>query len=227
MIDHLWAFSELGKLRKVVLLAVSQSLTAKEIAGLNVVFEELDLTKDGTIGFVELTHAVQKYSAKNNRHVNIPKDSLQKLFDDLDQDNSGFIKYSEFIAACLEQNEAYSDGVLADAFSRMDLDNSGFITRQNLNELMRSASDDLSDEQLTETVDRMLSEGDINHDGQISLEELKQVMRSPATRQGKYGRHESSSSVESVTYEDIANRREKDAGLIASLVEVFVEEKND
>jgi calcium-dependent protein kinase len=227
VIDHLWAFSELGKLRKVVLLAVSQSLTAKEIAGLNVVFEELDLTKDGTIGFVELTHAVQKYSAKNNKNVNIPKDSLQKLFDDLDQDNSGFIKYSEFIAACLEQNETYSDGVLADAFSRMDLDNSGFITRKNLTELMRSASDDLSDEQLTETVDRMLSEGDINHDGQISLEELKQVMRSPATRQGKYGRDISNSSVESVTYEDIANRREKDAGLIASLVEVIVEEKNE
>ena len=93
--------------------------------------------------------------------------------------------------------------------------------------MSRSRGPAPSDEQLTETVDRMLSEGDINHDGQISLEELKQVMRSPATRQGKYGRHESSSSVESVTYEDIANRREKDAGLIASLVEVFVEEKND
>jgi Ca2+-binding EF-hand superfamily protein len=73
----------------------------------------------------------------------------------------------------------------------------------------------------------MLSEGDINHDGQISLEELKQVMRSPATRQGKNGRDRSNSSVESVTYEDIANRREKDAGLIASLVEVIVEEKNE
>ena len=50
VIDHLWAFSALGKLRKVVLLAVSQSMTTKEISKLNTVFEELDITK-GTLLF--------------------------------------------------------------------------------------------------------------------------------------------------------------------------------
>ena len=66
------------------------------------------VSSDGTIGFVELTHAIQKYSKKND--IAIPKTALKKLFDDLDQDHSGLIKYSEFIAACMEQNAAYSDG---------------------------------------------------------------------------------------------------------------------
>jgi calcium-dependent protein kinase len=192
VIDHLWTFSSLGKLRKTVLLAVSQSMSAKEIAGLARVFEELDITKDGTIGFVELTHVIQKQAQQNGSEVNIPEEDVKKLFEELDQDHSGLIKYSEFIAACLEQNVAYSDGVIADAFSRMDLDKSGFITRENLTDLMRSASGDLSNDQLEETVDRMLSEGDLVGDGQISLEELKEVMRSPAKR---YARFESASSV--------------------------------
>ena len=208
VIDHLWTFSSLGKLRKTVLLAVSQSMTAKEISSLARVFEELDLTNDGTIGFVELTHAIQKYALKNGNSMdNIPSNGdLKILFDNLDLDNSGLIKYSEFIAACLEQNVAYSDGVIADAFSRMDLDKSGYITRENLTDLMRTASgasgtsgdDDLNDEQLIETVDRMLSEGDLLGDGQISLEELKEVMRSPAKRYARFDSSASASSVGSV-----------------------------
>ena len=101
------------------------------------------------------------------------------MFNSLDQDKSGLIKYSEFIAACIEQNITYTDGIITDAFSRMDLDKSGYITRQNLTDLMRTRSDELTDDQVEETVDRMLSEGDLFGDGQISLEELKEVMRSP------------------------------------------------
>ena len=76
---------------------------------------------------------------------------------------------------------AYSDGVIADAFKKMDLDHSGEITKDNLMSLMRTASGDagMSDEQVEETVERMLSEGDIKGDGVISLEELQQVMRMP------------------------------------------------
>ena len=73
-------------------------------------------------------------------------------------------------------------GVIADAFSKMDLDNSGFISRENLTELMRSASDDssgavLRDDQLEETVDRMLSEGDLLGDGEFCLVFTKNVWR--------------------------------------------------
>jgi calcium-dependent protein kinase len=197
-IDHLWTFAHLGRLRKTVLLAVSQSMTSREISNLNLVFEEMDITKDGTIGFMELTHVMRKHcDAANARAAKersvfddepepeimmMPsEDELRQLFNELDQDGSGLIKYSEFIAACLEQNVAYSDGVIADAFKKMDLDNSGEITKDNLMSLMRTASGDagMSDEQVEETVERMLSEGDIKGDGVISLEELQQVMRMP------------------------------------------------
>ena len=152
VVDHLWAFSQLGKLRKTVLLAVSQSMTAVEISRLSAVFEELDLTNDGTIGFAELTHVIQKYAHDRRQDAAqqiLPDEiNLRKLFEALDLDNSGLIKYSEFIAACLEQNVAYSDCVIADAFSKMDLDKSGFITKENLTDLMRSASNDLNDDQV-------------------------------------------------------------------------------
>ena len=69
---------------------------------------------------------------------------------------SSLIKYSEFIAACLEQNVAYSDGVIADAFSKMDLDKSGFISKENLTDLMRSASNDLNDDQVSGELEKEL-----------------------------------------------------------------------
>ena len=198
-IDHLWTFAHLGRLRKTVLLAVSQSMTSREISNLNLIFEEMDITKDGTIGFMELTHVMRKHCEEANARAaaernsddddGLPRetmmmpteDELRQLFNELDQDGSGLIKYSEFIAACLEQNVAYSDGVIADAFKKMDLDHSGEITKDNLMSLMRTASGDagMSDEQVEETVERMLSEGDIKGDGVISLEELQQVMRMP------------------------------------------------
>ena len=174
VVDHLWAFSQLGKLRKTVLLAVSQSMTAVEISRLSLIFEELDLTNDGTIGFAELTHVIQKYAHERHEtqqkinekmtnenqelsnHLLSDEINLRKLFEALDLDNSGLIKYSEFIAACLEQNVAYSDGVIADAFSKMDLDKSGFISKENLTDLMRSASNDLNDDQVSGELEKEL-----------------------------------------------------------------------
>lgn len=222
-IDSLWAFSRLGRLRKTVFLAVSQSMSSSEISKLNTIFEEMDMTNDGTIGFVELTHVLRRYceqaaeklekSGQVSQAITMPSDEeVRFLFEGLDQDGSGLIKYSEFIAACLEQNHAYSDALIADAFHKMDLDNSGEITKDNLMNLMRTASGDagMSDEQVEETVERMLSEGDVKGDGVISLEELQQVMRMQAPtsdriRAGKnYDRSESAESLARVEFEDVS-----------------------
>ena len=109
-IHHLWNFAQLGRLRKTVMLAVSQSMTSREISNLNIIFEEMDITNDGTIGFLELMHVLRKHHEEANArakgrgnanhgefHVMPSEDEVRELFDSLDQDGSGMIKYSEFI----------------------------------------------------------------------------------------------------------------------------------
>ena len=47
------------------MLAVSQSMTSREISNLNIIFEEMDITNDGTIGF-ELMHVLRKHHEESN-----------------------------------------------------------------------------------------------------------------------------------------------------------------
>lgn len=67
--------------------------------------------------------------------------------------------YTEFLAAALEVQGHIEEERLAEAFDRLDSDDSGFISRQNLRDF-------LGKEGTTERIDKIIEEGDKDHDGQ-------------------------------------------------------------
>ena len=57
---------------------------------------------------------------------------MQPDFDSIDQDHHGVIKYTEFLAACVDENVYLEDKRVVEAFNRLDVDHTGTITRDNL-----------------------------------------------------------------------------------------------
>jgi EF-hand domain pair len=80
-------------------------------------------------------------------------------------DQTGEVKYVEFLAATIEATGAISEERLAEAFDRLDSDDSGYITTENLREL-------LGNEVPEEEINAIIQEADITHDNQISYSEF-------------------------------------------------------
>ena len=97
------------------------------------------------------------------------KDQCKAMFDSIDQDHSAVIKYSEFLAACVEEKYFLDDKRVIEAFNRLDEDHSGSITMANLKKLLR---DQVSDDSLA----RMFKEVDIDESGTISLKEFREML---------------------------------------------------
>ena len=92
------------------------------------------------------------------------------FLDSIDQDHHGVIKYTEFLAACVDENVYLEDKRVVEAFNRLDVDHTGKITRDNLKELLGEGVTE-------EALDRMIGEADFHNDGMIDLDEFKRVMR--------------------------------------------------
>ena len=52
-------------------------------------------------------------------------------------DHTGYIKYTEFIAACLDARDYTEESAVHEAFHRLDVNRSGGITRENMIALLK------------------------------------------------------------------------------------------
>jgi Ca2+-binding EF-hand superfamily protein len=84
------------------------------------------------------------------------------------------IKFSEFLAAAMEENSYHAEDKLVAAFHKLDLDDSGVISYENLRDMLPK---DLP----KATVDKIIAEADFNKDGSIDLAEFKAAMAGSAT----------------------------------------------
>ena len=94
---------------------------------------------------------------------------ITTAFEAIDQDHTHMIKFSEFIAAAVDEQQYHEEDQLAAAFHKLDLDDSGFISHENLRALLPADLDEA-------TVDRIIKESDFNSDGKIDLAEFKTAM---------------------------------------------------
>ena len=91
-------------------------------------FERLDTSKNGFITLDQLKEILQ--------HHNVPPIEVEKMFNDIDQDHSGTIDYSEFIAAAMQKRVYLDEERLHDAFHRLDVEGTGFLTKEGLTKIL-------------------------------------------------------------------------------------------
>jgi calcium-dependent protein kinase len=123
---------------------------------------------DGKLSKEEIITGYDKYFGKQ-----MSEDDVDALFNQVDADNSGFIDYSEFVVASMNEKNLLTNEKLEAAFKMFDKDGSGLITGDEIKEVM-CAQGGLAEDAVKEIIKQV----DDNGDGEISFEEFVQMMKS-------------------------------------------------
>merc|ERR1712014_519108 len=91
-----------------------------------------------------------------------PKE-FEAMVDGLDGDGSGYIDYSEFLAATLDRRTLLTEDVCWIAFNIFDLDNDGRITQAELKQVL--SVDGVSEAVGLKSIDCVIKELDTDGDG--------------------------------------------------------------
>ena len=105
------------KLRKLALMVIAYQSTSEEIGFLRKVFQHYDTKRNGTLDYDEFRAALEE--------AGFTEENYRDLFDTVDVDGTGLIRYTEFLAASLEATGWIDEERLAEAFDRLDSDDTG------------------------------------------------------------------------------------------------------
>lgn len=98
---------------------------------------------------------------------------LQDMISEVDTDSNGNIEFKEFLGLMARKlRDKDSEEELKEAFRVFDKDQNGFISATELRHVMANIGERLTDEEVGE----MISEADVDGDGQINYEEFVKCM---------------------------------------------------
>jgi len=104
-------------------------------------------------------------------------EEVEKMFEAVDTDKSGFIDYSEFVVAAMNENQLTTNEKLQAAFKMFDKDGSGIISPEEIKEVLSfGGTNTLS----KGAIDAIVKQVDENGDGEISFEEFVDMMKKMA-----------------------------------------------
>lgn len=101
-------------------------------------------------------------------------EDVEKMFNAVDTDRSGYIDYSEFVVAAMNERQLTSNDKLQAAFKMFDKDGSGIISADEIRDVLTfGGTSSLS----ASAVDQIIKQVDENGDGEISFEEFVTMMK--------------------------------------------------
>ena len=109
----------------------SQLLSKSEKENLAKIFKAIDKNGDGKLSLEEILEGYDLFFGKN-----MDKSDIEKMFKSVDIDESGFIDYSEFVVAAMNEKNLLTNEKLQAAFRMFDKDGSGFISSEEIKEIL-------------------------------------------------------------------------------------------
>jgi calcium-dependent protein kinase len=166
--NNLKNFRETHKFQRAVIRYIaSQLLSQKDKAEYISIFKSLDKTGTGKLTEEELIPYCKKIFGDS-----FTDEEIHSIMTRVDTDNSGYIDYSEFIAAAMDKKKLLSEEKLEATFKAFDRDHNGKITAQELKYFLESSIKiDIS------AYYRLIQQVDKNGDGEIDFQEFKEMMR--------------------------------------------------
>jgi calcium-dependent protein kinase len=171
MAEKLQAFRTNNRLKRTALLAVSFGADSAQLQRLEAAFCAADTNNDGLLDIDEFTAAMRSHGMDDS-------DEIEALFAAVNQDGTGKVKYSEFVAAELDPAHYQNEGQIEAAFKRLDFDGDGSISRGELELLLVDAWGKGAAAEAAS----IISEADTNSDGVIDYSEFKAAMFGAATK---------------------------------------------
>ena len=189
--DNVGKFNSKNKLKQATLTFLAAQMVLKEERkAIDHVFRALDTEKDGRLSRAEVKKGYAKCF-----HRELADAELDDLFSRVDFNNTGFIEYSEFVVAAMNEKDLFHSQKIQHAFSVFDKDGSGFISKEDLkatlahfkrgdddDEQNKSSSKDkhrrgLSEDDIDDSaIDKIIRQADMSGDGQISFDEFKALL---------------------------------------------------
>ena len=93
----------------------SQLLSKAEKENLAKIFKAIDKNGDGKLSKEEIMDGYDQFFGKN-----LDKNDIEKMFDSVDIDKSGYIDYSEFVIAAMNEKQLLTNDKLHTAFKMFD-----------------------------------------------------------------------------------------------------------
>lgn len=145
----------------------TQLLSKTEKQNLGQIFKEMDTNGDGRLSLDEVKNGYEKFfgQAKSEEDIEI-------MFKKVDTDNSGYIDYTEFVVASIDESQLLNKEKLQAAFRMFDKDGSGSISTDEIKQVLGYGKT-LNEEQ----AESILREVDENGDNEISFEEFSRMMK--------------------------------------------------
>jgi len=109
----------------------SQMLSKSKKEEMAKVFKAFDKNGDGRLSMDEVKQGYLDHYGKV-----ISDDEVEKMFKAVDADNSGFIDYTEFVVAAMNESELNSNEFLQAAFKMFDKDGSGMISAEEIKQVL-------------------------------------------------------------------------------------------
>ena len=147
----------------------SQLMSKNERDGLAKVFKAFDKNGDGKLSMEEVKEGYLEHYGKI-----MSDEEVENMFKAVDTDNSGFIDYSEFVVAAMNENQLTTNEKLAAAFKMFDKDGSGIISPDEIKEVLSFGG---TNQMSKSTLEMIVKEVDENGDGEISFEEFVEMMK--------------------------------------------------
>ena len=132
----------------------SQLLTKAEKENLAKIFKAIDKNGDGKLSKEEILEGYDVFFGKN-----LDKVDIEKMFDAVDIDRSGYIDYSEFVIATMNEKQLLTNEKLQSAFKMFDKDGSGLISAEEIKEVLGFGKT-LSEEAVNEIIKQVDENGD-------------------------------------------------------------------
>jgi len=188
VLRRLQRFRMKSKLQEVLwVFLVSYFASEQDIHNLRETFRSLDQDKDGQLVQSELKQAfIQVMGMRED----LADEESKKVMRRLDHDNDGKIDYTEFLSASISRRTMLTQDKLESAFKMIDRNGDGLITVEELKDLFE-------EEKILrfphEVWDDWIRHVSFVENGNINLEEFKQLMLSILQNPGSRSRFASES----------------------------------
>lgn len=167
LVAQLRALVRTSRFKRLVMVLLANKATGdEELDRLKTLFDEIDVDGSGAIDVGEFGVALGKLGKGH-----LEASEVQELFDAADVDGTGSLEYGEFVAAVAgpQRLARQASKAARDVMDALDTDGSGSISAEEVVKVMRPGA-------TLEEAQELVSEVDVNGDGQLDYDEVFALM---------------------------------------------------
>mmetsp|Transcript_10096 Transcript_10096/g.18066 ORF Transcript_10096/g.18066 Transcript_10096/m.18066 type:complete len:243 (+) Transcript_10096:2-730(+) len=161
------SFHRSTMLRRAVLTALAMQMAGEQMNDLKQRFLEADNNGDGKLSREELANSIASSGDASETLSTDVAAWVESVFDSLDTDGSDSIEYTEWLAAALKEGALRCEEAIRAAFRVFDTDQSGKISVLEFSRVLQETPAEIG---------KLLPDYDLNRDGEIDIDEFRQLV---------------------------------------------------